>query len=390
MKDESKVPVRRWLWRSVKWLVVVAILAGLVYKVGFSPVPVLRHRVERGEIVAEVMGTGTLEARVKATISSKISGLVSKVLVDQGDEVKKGDLLVELDDEELSQQVAIAQANLAAKEAAIKRLTSDKKRSEAVLTQATQLLGRMEKAVATQAVSQTDLEKANETFAVAEAGLARAEAAIAEGQKELLSAQETLLYRKAGLDNTKVLAPFDGLIVHRQRDPGDVALPGSAILKLVSTEQLWISARVDETEMAKVNPGQAARVIFRSKPDHPYKGEVARTGREADRETREFIVDVSVLEFPENWAVGQRAEVFIEAGRKGSALLVPAEYIVWRGKQAGVFVNQGDAAAWRPVGLGLHNGDFFEGVDGLETGEELVMPLESKTPLEDGKRIAVK
>lgn len=381
--------MRRWLWRLGKWLAVAVVLAGLVYKVRFSPTPVEQYQITRGEIVAEVMGTGTLEARVKATISSKISGLVSKVLVDQGDEVKKGDLLVELDDEELSQQVAIAQANLAAKEAAIKRLASDKKRSEAILTQATQLLGRMEKAVATKAVSQTDLEKSNETFAIAEAGLARAEAAIIEGQKELISAQETLLYHKAGLDNTKILAPFDGLIVHRQRDPGDVALPGSAILKLVSTEQLWVSARVDETEMAKLEPGQAARVIFRSEPAHPYRGKVARTGREADRETREFTVDVSVLEFPDNWAVGQRAEVFIEVGHKESVLLVPAQCIVWRGKQAGVFVSQGNIAHWRKIELGLHNDEFFEGVEGLQAGEKLVTPLKPKTPLEDGQRISV-
>lgn len=380
--------MRRWLWRLGKWLAVAVVLAGLVYKVRFSPTPVEQYQITRGEIVAEVMGTGTLEARVKATISSKISGLVSKVLVDQGDEVKKGDLLVELDDEELSQQVAIAQANLAAKEAAIKRLASDKKRSEAILTQATQLLGRMEKAVATKAVSQTDLEKSNETFAIAEAGLARAEAAIIEGQKELISAQETLLYHKAGLDNTKILAPFDGLIVHRQRDPGDVALPGSAILKLVSTEQLWVSARVDETEMAKLAPGQAARVIFRSRPDYPYKGEVARTGREADRETREFTVDVSVLEFPDNWAVGQRAEVFIEVGRKESVLLVPAQCIAWRGKQAGVFVSQGNIAHWREIELGLRNDEFFEGAEGLEAGEMIVIPSKSKTPLEDGQRIS--
>ena len=387
MNDERKSVIKRWLWRVLKLALVAVVLAGLIYRVKFAPTPVFEHQIGSGGIVEEIMGTGTLEARVKATISSKISGLVSKVLVDQGDRVAKGDLLVELDDEELSQQVAIAQANLAAKEAALERLAADKKRGTAVLTQATQLLNRMETAIAAQSVAQTDLEKANEMFAVAEAGLARAEAAITEGQKELIAAEETLQYHRAGLDNTKVLAPFDGLIVRRQRDPGDIVLPGSAVLKLISTEQLWVSAWVDETEMAKVNPEQPARVVFRSESDRSYPGKVARLGRETDRETREFVVDVTALEPPGNWAVGQRAEVYIETGRKDSALLVPIEYVQWRDGTAGVFVHTEHRAGWRPIELGLRNDEFAEVLEGVEEGDAVVIPVKSKTQLTDGQKI---
>lgn len=390
MNKEGQSVIKQRLWQLLKLILVAAIIAGLIYKVKFSPTPVVEHRAKNGEIVAEVMGTGTLEARVKATISSKISGLVSEVLVDQGDWVKKGDLLVELDDVELKQQVAIAQANLAAKKAAIDRLTTDKKRGTAILTQARQLLNRMQKAIETRAISQTDLEKSNETFAVAEAGLARAEAAITEGQKELITAEETLQYHKAELSNTKVLAPFDGLIVRRQRDPGDIVLPGSAVLKLVSIEQLWVSAWVDETEMAKVNAGQTARVVFRSEPDHPYTGEVARLGRETDRETREYIVDVSVLESPKNWAVGQRAEVYIEAGQKDSALLVPSKYVQWRDNIAGVFVHTNNRANWQPIKLGLRNDQFIEVLEGLKADDAVVIAAKPKALLTDGQKISVR
>ena len=82
------------------------------------------------------MGTGTLEARVSATISPKIPGRIEKLMADQGDSVKKGDLLVQLDDAELQQQVEIAEANVNAASAAILRLSSDKKRAEAVYEQA--------------------------------------------------------------------------------------------------------------------------------------------------------------------------------------------------------------------------------------------------------------
>jgi HlyD family secretion protein len=387
MNDNAKASLGRWIRQALKFLVLAALLAMVVYRVKFAPLGVHEHRVETGPIVAEVMGTGTLEARVSATISPKISGLVAKVLVDQGDTVSAGDLLVELDNEELTGQVEIAQANLTAKQAGITRLITDKKRETAVRMQARQLLKRVESAVNSGAVSQSDLDKATESLTVAEAGLARAEAAIVEGEKELITAEKNLQYQGTRLENTRVLAPFDGLIVRRQREPGDIVLPGSPVLTLISTELLWVSAWVDETEMAAVHPDQAARVVFRSVPAHPHTGTVARLGRETDRETREFLVDVRVLETPENWAIGQRAEVYIETGRKESAILLPARYLRWHDNNPGVFVRTGKRVRWQPVETGLRNVKTIEVVAGVEEGDAVVIPANPKARLKDGARV---
>lgn len=81
---------------------------------------------------------------------------------------------------------------------------------------------------------------------------------------------------------------------------------------MISLDELWVSAWVDETAIARVAPGQPARVVFRSEEGRSYPGVVARLGRETDRETREFLVDVRVTELPKNWTIGQRAEVFIQ------------------------------------------------------------------------------
>lgn len=94
---------------------IIALIAGLaVYKLMFAPSPVLSHTVVRGEIIAEAMGTGTLEARVKTTVSARIQYGLLEVLVDQGDTVKAGQLLARLDDADARQQVAIAEASLSA------------------------------------------------------------------------------------------------------------------------------------------------------------------------------------------------------------------------------------------------------------------------------------
>ncbi|QDV26483.1 efflux RND transporter periplasmic adaptor subunit [Aureliella helgolandensis] len=379
--------IRPWLMRLLKLAIVASVAVGVIYWLKFAPVPVISHTVEHGTIIAEVMGTGTLEARIETTISPKISGRVVEVLVDQGSRVAKGDLLVRLDDEELQQQVAIARANVDAVSAAIARLNTDKERAAAVYNQAKKSHDRVQLLVLQNATSQDDADKAVESLAVAEAGVSRAEAAITEGRQELIAAQKALEYQGARLKDAKLHAPFDGLVVKRGRENGDVVVPGSLILSLISTEELWISAWVDETEMARLKTEQPARVVFRSEPEKAYPGKVVRLGREADRETREFIVDVRVLELPENWAVGQRAEAFIQITQRDNALLLPARLIFKQNDSMGVFVSVAGVAQWRPITVGVRNGDTVEVLEGLTEGETVVTPKTPGNLLSDGRRV---
>jgi len=374
--------------RSLAWLPVFLAVAGLViYLRYFSPVLVESQRVEQGGVVAEVFGTGTLEARVKASIGPKISGKISQVLVDQGDSVKAGDLLFQLEDKDFNEQVAISKANLEAARAAVDRLMADKRRALAVFEQSQKSQARYVKLLERKAVSQEDVDKANEALAVAVADVARAEAGIAEGQKNLVAAEKTLQFHEARLKDTRIAAPFDGLIVKRSHEPGDIVVPGSSALSLISLNEMWVSAWVDETEMSRLAPGQLARVKFRSEPVRQYPAKVTRLGREADRETREFVVDVQVLNLPQNWAVGQRADVQIELGRKEGVLVIPSRFVLRKEGVAGVFVNSGGRARWREIQLGMEGLETLEVVAGLAVHELIVMPAPGVAPLTDGRRI---
>ncbi len=261
---------------------------------------------------AEIMGTGTLEARVRSTVSARIQERLMEVLADQGDTVKAGQLLAKLDDAEVTQQVAIAEASLNAAKNTATRVAADLERSEAVLKQARLDEQRLASLVKSSAVSQTEADKAGEALKVAEADLKRANAAIGEAESQVLVAEKTLLYRKEQLAFTRIIAPYDGLIIRRDREPGEMLVPGGALMEIISLKELWISAWVDESFMAKVAPGQKARIVFRSEPGRDYPGEVSRLGRESDRETREFLINVRVTELPKNWAIGQRAEVYLQ------------------------------------------------------------------------------
>jgi len=239
--------------------------------------------------------------------------------------------------------------------------------------------------------AQADFDKTAEALHVAEADLKRAQSANVEAERQVLTAEKTLLYQKEHLAFTEMRSPYDGLVTRRDRDPGGVVVPGASILQVVATNEIWVSAWVDETAMAGLKVGQPARVVFRSEPAKTYPGEVARLGREADRETREFVVDVRVKELPENWTIGQRAELFIETGHKSNVVLLPPRFVRWRENKPGAFVNDHGKARWREVALDLRGLQNVEVTQGLSAGDQIVRPVEGqRQPLTDGQRVAAK
>jgi len=380
--------VRRLVQTGVKWLLLAAAVAFAVYRMKFAPVPVMAHKVGAGLVVAEVMGTGTLEARVKTAISPRIQERLAEVLVDQNDVVKAGQLLARLDDGELKMEVEVATASLAAGRASLERVKTDEARSLAVMKQARLDHKRSSELLTKQISSESDFDKAVEQLNVAEADVKRSQAAIAEAESLVVTAEKNLAYQKERLSYTQILSPYDGLVVRRDRDPGGVVVPGGSLLQLISTNEIWISAWVDETAMTGLVTGQSARVVFRSEPGMNYPGEVARLGRETDRETREFVVDVRLKELPKNWTVGQRAEVFMETGRKAEALVIPQRFVQWREGKPGVFVNEDGKARWRAVTLGLRGREAVEITQGVSAGEQVVKAGEPKQELSDGQRIS--
>ena len=154
-----------------------------------------------------------------------------------------------------------------------------------------------------------------------------------------------------------------------------MVVPGASLLQLISPDEIWVCAWVDETAMTgardRINPRASSSAPNRAAS---YPGKVSRLGRETDRETREFLVDVRVKELPKNWTIGQRAEVFIETGRKTDAVLLPPAFRWREGARAGVFVNDGGKAQWREVTLGLRGKDTSRSRRGLRAGEQVVRP----------------
>jgi HlyD family secretion protein len=362
-----------WFRKSVKAAIVILIGALLIYRVRFAPVQVETCKVMQDTIVAETLGTGTLEARVRAAVSPKISGRIAEVLADQGDRVVKGQRLLLLDDEDLRQQVEMAEAEVSVAHAGVEKAESDIQRAEAVEREAKAYHARVSEIASSGAMSLDSLEKAQKQMQVAQAELVSAKTAMAETQKRVIKAQAAYRYAEAQLAYTVVCAPFDGVIVKRNRDPGDVVVPGSAAMEIISLDELWISAWVDETQLGHIAVGQPAKVVFRSNGHQELVGTVARIAPQADRESRELLVDVSIEKLPEKWAIGQRAEVYIQTAHKKNASVIPHRAVTWRQRKPGVFVIENSRARWREITLGIEGRSHVEAVSGVEPDQTLMI-----------------
>ncbi len=371
-------------WKIALVLLLVMVIA---YRLRYSPMPVESCVVKTDTISAEAMGTGTLEAHVRATISPKISGRIAQVLVDQGDKVIKGQKLVLLDDEDLRQQVEMAKAELSVAQAGVAKAISQIQSAEATQKEANSVYTRMSPLVSSGAVSIDAFEKAQQQLEVAQAGLSQAQTAKIEAEKLVVKDEASLRFAEAQLAYTVITAPFDGLIVKRERDPGDIVVPGSMILDMVSLDELWISAWVDETLLDKMKVGQIAQILFRSDPKTELPGEVARISPQVDTETREVLVDVAIEHLPPTWAVGQRAEVYIETARRENATIIPQRVIVWRQGNPGVYAIENGKAYWRKITLGIEGKDKVEVIEGLKPGQFIIIP--GSRLLQDGRAVKV-
>jgi HlyD family secretion protein len=360
------------LSKSWKWILLIILILLVIYKVKFSPVPVSTSVALHGEVVEEVMGTGTLEAHYQTTVSSKIQGLIVELLADQNDWVESGQLLARLDDSDLAREVSTQEAIVNADEATVERVKADQARSKAIFDQAQRDYDRYAGLLVSKSISQEVMDKTVQGLAVAEADVARSIAAIREADRQVLAARERLRFQQARLGDTRIYSPFSGLIVRRDRDVGDIVVPGATIFRLVSTREMWVSAWIDETSMAGLKAGQKARVIFRSETKQAFGGKVVRVGREVDRETREFKVDVGLESLPQNWAVGQRAEVYIETARKNDVINIPLQALVWRKTTPGVYLANEGRAHWREVSLGSRGIDRVEILKGLSLNDSII------------------
>jgi HlyD family secretion protein len=391
---------KRAIWIGSTLLLVVVIVFGFVAATrGGNKIDASKlAKVEKGDLAKSVVATGKVEPITKVEIKSKASGIVKKLHVEYGDRVKKGQVLAELDKEEIEAQVRSQKANVEAAEASYRSTEADYQRAKVdaegpdvpLLLRAYQRAQKMAKEGVVSEANLDDAQKAYEMAInkqnVAKAQLGVLKAKIAQSQAQVQSAHAQLSQLEEQLGYTTIYSPIDGIVLSRDVEVGDavssiLVLGSSATLVMTigDTSEVYVKGKVDESDIGKVYLNQPARIKVESFKDKTFTGHVTKIspmGVEKDNVTT-FEVRVSINNPGGELkaAMTANAEIILEE-HKG-VLMIPEGAVIYD-KDKKAFVEQPDQAAKDgkkklAVNLGISNGAKAEVLGGLKEGDQVVL-----------------
>ena len=304
----------RFAWRRFRgWGValLIAIAAAVVLRnTVLRPPLVSVAEVVRGDMAGEIEGTGTVTADVLADVAPKITGRVEQVFVDEGDDVRKGQIVATLDETDLRQQLEAAQARLAGAGATATERQREWKREMGL--------------VKTGAVSLEDSQQYTERLQVARSAMQAAEA--------------DMKYAQYNLSLTQIPALFSGIVTKRWVVPGASVVPGQRMFTVADTDLVYVDAHVDQNFTGKLRKDEAANVILRGREKQPLAGHVLRISPEADAATEESVAEVAFTIPRSEFELGQWANVYIETDEAKNALIVPRAALMPMNDKIFVFV----------------------------------------------------
>ncbi len=380
---------RSWLYRHRRTLLAVvitgALLGAIVYLRAFAPVAVRAHRVDTGEVVQQAFGRGTLESDREAQLGFDLVGRLSDVLVDEGDRVVLGQELARLQPDQVRADLRTATSGVAAARTSLQRLAADERRSRAVFDAAEREAQRSQTLLAKGAIAASEHDATQDALHVARADLDRVLAQRAEASRSIDVAQGSATQREVTMLRATLLAPFDGLVTRRLREPGDTVAVGTTVLRLVDTEQVTVNAWIDETALGDVHEGQAVQIV-RPGSVTPVAGTVKRIGWEADRQTHELLVEVAPAVALGRVAIGQRADVWIATQAKATVVRVPMAFLQRDATGPYCDVDRHGRIAVARVRIGLVGADYVEILDGVQAGDTVLAPIKLGGTLAAGRR----
>jgi RND family efflux transporter MFP subunit len=313
--------------------------------------------VKQENIPDVLEAVGTVRAAQTSDLASQMMGNIVEIRAQEGDRVRRGQVLAVIDD---SQPRAALDRAMAAELAAQQQLLA----ADAELALAESTLRRYQKLSEEGVVSQQAFD---EVKARQEASLARSDLAKA-GQAQ---ARAALKQAMTSLDYTRIRAPFNGLVTQKKADSGTLASPGMAIFTVEDTSRYRLEVAVNENDVRYARAGEQVSIAIEALGDTALKGQVVQIIPAADPASRAFLVKIALPTDPRlRSGLFGRAE--FSRGEQ-EALLIPRSAVVERGQLHGVFVlDQKSVANLRYVALGKLSGSEIEVLSGLQIGEHFV------------------
>jgi len=400
--------------KTLIWALVLLLAGGLISlairKRGFVEVRTEKAKRQRLELTVTATSTGTVKSDKEVKVSAERTGRLSKLLIDEGDPVKAGQLIAGLDPEDASLNLEMASASYerasalldelkAAYEPFMDEVENAISRAQAILKEAQQRFERMKGLKAKGFVSQMEFDKAELDYSVSKANH---ESALS-GRKHLdvkvreIKAQEAavkeasraLALARLDYERSFIRSPVSGVVAGRPATLGETVIKGAPIALLITLESLYIEAPIDEADIARVRKGQDVHVTMDAYPEKRLSGYVHAVspvvlgGR---LEARTFEVKVRLRDKGIVLKPGMSADVEIVADRVGDALTVPSPAVIERAEGKFVYVREGARVRLRQIETGISDWTYTEVKSGLGEGDEVVVTPDAPG-LRDGARV---
>jgi RND family efflux transporter MFP subunit len=399
------------------------------------PVEAATARVDTIQNVKEF--SGTLKPIKEVMVIPQIPGKVSKVHVEVGQQVKEGDVLIELEAGDVEQQIAQAQAAYEASKASVelskKRLSeleSQKSKMEAEISKIDKQIDDAQKALAQakQAIEPeiARLEEMRQKGAITDEQFEEQKTKLEEQLKPLQDGLEKLVQQKAALekskleiesaiksmpydsktldaqlnqakmaldaakgaaDKLKLLSPIDGVVSSLSVQTGQMAAQASPPVTIIDMTALILDIRLSEFDVVKVQPGQKVDVYVDAAGSQPVEGVVEWVSPSTDPRSQAYGVRVKIDNSPGKLRPGMFARAGLVLDKKENVVVVPKRAIVRQGDQAYVFVIKGGSVERREVQVGMDDGERIEVISGLNSGEQVV--VKGQAYLKEGQEVNV-
>ena len=367
------------------WLYIIIAIAVIASAIYYStrpkPISVFVKSIEMGDVESTVANTraGTIKACQRAKLAPTVGGQIALLSVKEGDHVKKGQILLELWNDDLKAQIQLSQEESVAAEARINQACV---LYDVAQREADRLVQLQKKGLAS-------IEKADQSVGESKAKHAACEAAKATKKES----EARIKVANAALERTILRAPFDGTVAEINGELGEVVTPSPVgvatppAIDLIDDRCMYVSAPIDEVDAAAIRTNMMARITLDAFPDKSFPGHVRRISTYVqDREKQARTVDIEVnFDNPENFKgllAGYSADVEIILNTKKNITRVPTEAIIGDDK---VFLFDDGVLVETIIKTGLSNWEFTEVISGLEANQRVVTSVD-QTGVKDGAR----
>ncbi len=395
------------------------LVAAAVVKNKHKAVEVRMDTVSRRDLVAAVTASGKIDAEKTVDVTADITGRILKLAVKEGDLVKKGQFLVQIDPVQFEGAVSRGEALLASNEAALVQARTNRDQTKRQLDRALQIHKTAPELIATEAV-----EQAQQAYDIAVATFAANQAQVEEARASLKEARDNLA-------RTRLYAPISGRVVRLPVHEGEVAVPGTfsketaLLMTIADLSTILAKVQVDETDVVRLHLGDSVAVSIDAYPDTTFLGRVTKISNSAklsqpaaaaqtgtnDRAV-DFDVEVTLENPPPDVRPDLSCTARIVTDTRKNVLSIPIIALTVREHEKvpnediapqdtiravkkfkkreteGVFVVRDGIATFRPVKIGIAGDEYFEVLDGVREGETIVGgTYQAIRDLKDGDRV---